>query len=294
MSEEHPHSSRFGLILMLVAIGGSAIAVFGWHFLSNRNAGLDTSGFDMSATIDTRRPMAVAPVTAAPAAQSSLMVKSEAGMSALNPGASTPAATKDAGSANAKADPALTLKDALIQNEQAARAYILRMQAQYPSIGQYGRDWMANPELRALRDQYWKDKDPIKFAYGVAKSDGFGPLVKKYARDPGIRAVLIGAVKEAPAGLIKAVGGAVSGNTVVKELVDTVIQAVGLPASLVSVLGGKDSKAPDTNQIMTDIMSSPDVKKSLNNQQSPVSLDQKDIDKAKESAPNGFRPLGGR
>jgi hypothetical protein len=46
---------------------------------------------------------------------------------------------------------------------------------------------------------------------------------------------------------------------------------------------------------MSEIMNSDAVKKSMGDQKGPVSLDPKDIEKAKEKVPNnGFVPFGGR
>jgi hypothetical protein len=310
MSDEpKQRSSRAGLILVLLAVGGSAIGVVGWHMASNRNAGLDTSGFDMSTTPDPAHSAAPpffapsarsAPWASAPAQQTSLgMVKGDEGMRVVGPGASTP--TKRAGASGAEKAPAnpkeaaaLSFKEAAIKNEKIVDAFVRKMQTKYPSIGRYGRDWAASPELRALRDQYWKEKDPLKFAYGLAKSGDFGKLIKKYATDAGIRDTLIQGIKEAPPGLISAVGGVAQNDKVSKDLLTTIIGAVGLPKSLTGFLDGSDAKAPDQNQVMSDIMNSDDMKKAMKNPpQGAVPLDQKDVDKAKEAAPNnGFTPLG--
>ncbi len=298
-----PHTSRAGLIVTIVAVLGSAVSVLIWHLVSNKNAGLDTSGFDMSTAPDSRPVVRPALISAAPApvAPTSLgMVKSDAGLSTgmrpAPPAAATPAAAeKPAAPADPKDAAVMGFKEAAAQNEKAVDAYVRRMQAKYPSIGQYGKDWVKHKDLVALRDQYWKDKDPLKFAYGLAKSDGFGQLVKKYATDPGIRAVLLGGLKEAPPALMGAVGGLVTNDNVAKDLMNTVMKATGLPPSLVPFLSGSDTKAPDANAVLGDIMKSPDVQKSLQNQPAPVSINQQAIDKAKEQAPNnGFTPLGGR
>ena len=100
MSAEHPHSSRFGLILTFVAIGGSAVAVLAWQLYSNRHAGLDTSGFDMSATIDSRPARHAAVSGPAPVAQQTSlgMVKHDEGMSVMSPGSSTPTKPQESAS----------------------------------------------------------------------------------------------------------------------------------------------------------------------------------------------------
>lgn len=306
MSDEPTHqTSRAGAILVLLAVGGSAIGVAAWHLLSNRSAGLDTSGFDMSAAPDSsQNPAPPSFPASAPSARetdhpTSLgMVKGDKGMRVVGPGASTPKASGSTGAAANPASPkeaaVLTFKEAASKNEKFVDAFVRRMQAKHPSLGRYGKDWAASPELRALRDQYWKDKDPLKFAYGLAKSNDFGKLVKKYGTDPGIRDVLITGIREAPPSLMGAVGGIFQNDKVAKDLVTTVIKAVGLPASLTGFLDGADAKTPDQNQVMADIMGSADLKKAMSNQQAPVPLDQKDAEKPQDAAPNGFTPLGGR
>lgn len=295
-----------GVILVLLAVGGSAIGVVGWHLLSNRNAGLDTTGFDMSTTPDPANSAAPpsfpasSPSAMAPAPQTSLgMVKGDASMRVGGPGASTSKAAGASGATpnptNPKEEAALTLRDAAIKNEKLVDAFVRRMEKKHPSITQFGKDWAASPELRALRDQYWKEKDPLKFVYGIAKSNDFGKLVKKYATDAGIRDAIVTGAREAPPNLTAAVGGVFQSDKVAKDLVTTVIKAVGLPASLAGMLDGSDSKPPDSNQIMSDIMNSGDMKKAMQNKQNPVSLDQQSVDKAKDAATNnGFTPLGGR
>ncbi len=302
MSEEHPHkTSRLGVILVLVAVGGSAIGVAGWHLLSNRSAGLDTSGFDMSTTPEPSQSAAPpsfpapAPAASAPAQQTSLgMVKGDAGMRVVGPGASTPKPASASGSTPNPTDPkqaaALSFKEAALKNEKIVDAFVRRMEKKHPSITQYGRDWAASPELRALRDAYWKDKDPLKFAYGLAKSNDFSKLVKKYSGDPGIRDALITGIKEAPPSLTGAISGVAQSDGVTKSLISTVIKAVGLPASLTGFLDGGEVKAVNRDQVMSDIMNSEDMKKAMKNQAAPA-VPLTDQDKKPEQ-PNGFQPLG--
>jgi len=297
MSEEFSHqTSRTGVILVCLAVGGSAVGVVGWHLLSNRNAGLDTSGFDMSSTPDTAKSAAppsfpaASPYAPEAAQQTSLgMVKGDAGMRAAPPkpsGASGAAANPT----DPKASAALSFKEAAIKNERLVDAFVRRMEKKHPSITKYGKEWAASPELRALRDQYWKEKDPLKFAYGLVKSKDFANLLKKYGGDPGIRDTLITGVKEAPPGLMAAIGGLLQSDTAVKDLTTAVIKAAGLPASVATMLDGGGAKPADSGQVMSDIMNSDDMKKAMKNQPAPaVSLPDKGAEPAQ---PNGFTPLG--
>lgn len=309
MSEEPRHqTSRAGVILVAIAVGGSAVAVVGWHLMSNRGAGLDTSGFDMSTAPDpaqspipTFRPAAPA-AAPEPVQQTSLgMVKGDKSITIVSAGASTPkpagSSGAAAGSPSDKEDANATMKSKAAKYEKLVYNFVRRMEAKHPSITQFGRDWAASPELRAIRDQYWKEKDPLKFAYGVAKSKDFAGLVKKYAADPGIRDALVTGIKESPPDLTAAAGGILKSDTVAKGLVTSVVKAVGLPASLTGMIDGSDTKAPDQNAIMSDIMNNPEMKKLQGKQQAAVPLNQGSLDKAKDAAQqnnNGFTPLGGR
>lgn len=309
MSEEPQHkTSRLGVIFVVVAVGGSAVGVAGWHLMSNRNAGLDTSGFDMSASPDLAASKAPpsfpagAPSAGAPAAPNSLgMVKRGEGVTIVGAGTSgsskpAPPKSGDAGATANPTDPrqaaALSFKEAAAKNEKFVDSFVRRMERKHPSLTRYGKDWAASPELRALRDQYWKEKDPLKFAYGLAKSKDFAGLVRKYGSDPGIRDVLITGIKEAPPSLTGAVGGLFQNDGAVKGLVNTVVKAVGLPASLVGFLDGGAPKPVDRNQVMADIMASDDMKKAMKNQPAPaVALPDQGQQPPSEQT-NGFTPLG--
>jgi len=313
MDDEPRHqTSNAGKLFVLVAVFGSAIGVVGWHLLANRNPDIDTSGFDMSTAPESERPAArlpdpPAPVETAaapgPAVANSIgMVKGGAGMIASGgqppPQAAAPQAGRpDKAPASPKDEAALSFKDAAIKNEKLVDAFVRRMEVKHPTLKQYGKDWAASPELRALRDQYWKDKDPLKFAYGMAKSGDFGKLLKKYAGDPAMHDVLMSGIKEAPPSLMGAAASVLANDQVAKDLVTTVTKAFGIPASVTDVMtGGDDVKQPDANQVMAEIMNSDAAK---GQPPGAVPLDQKDFGKAEEAAKqavpnNGFTPLGGR
>lgn len=245
MSEEPvSYTGRFVALLVAVAVGGSAVAVVGWHLLFKRDVSkLDTSGFDIRAAPDNslRRAQGLdrraARSAAAPTPESSSlgMVKSGAGLRVVSPG--SPNSRPGAATARQKEKAARSLKAAAIKHEKFFDGLGRRMEAKYPSLTQYGKDWVSYPDLRALRDQYWRDRDPIKFAYGMVKSDNFGKLLKKYSNDPGVRAFLTETIKQAPADLRSAVGQVFQSDYVAKGLVNTVTKSLGLPPGLTSFLG---------------------------------------------------------
>jgi hypothetical protein len=253
-------------MLVALALSASAAGVLAWHLIANRSHNqIDTSGFDLTATPDSRRRPIVVNTTPDPNQSSSLvMLKSDPGVRVAGSG-STPAPSA-AAKTSPKEKASLSLRNSMIKNERFIEAFGRRMEARYPSIGNYGRDWAAAPDLRALRDQYWRDRDPIKFAYGLAQSKSFGRLIKKYAADPGVRAFVMEGVKQAPADLLGAAGQVFQNDRVVKDLVKGVTSSLGLPPSLTAFLGDDNAKAPDQNQVLSEIMQSPEVQKAMQNQ----------------------------
>lgn len=274
MSDEpQPQSGRAGMIFVVLALASSAIGVAGWYLNSNRGPGFDTSGFDMSTgELSAQAPasQAGAPAPAAEAPKTSLgMSMADESMvvagGALKPVAAGAAASDAANSSDPKQAAVLAFQDSAIKNEKSVSAYIRRMEAKHPSITQYGKDWAASPELSALRDQYWKDRNPLTFAYGLAKSGDFKKLLKKYANDPGVRDVILSGFKEVPGDLVAATGRLTQHDTVVNDLATTVIGSAGLPPSVATMLGsGADAKLSDQNKVISEALNSEQAKKALN------------------------------
>jgi hypothetical protein len=181
--------------------------------------------------------------------------------------ARTPAATpkpgapdeSKGGATDPKTAAALSFRDAVIKNEDRVRQFGRAMEAKYPSITEYGKDWVSHDDLRALTKAWHEDKDSLKFAYGVARSENFAKLVKKYAADPGIHAFLVEGVKTAPMELIGAASGVCANDRVIKDLAQTVAKAAGLPPSITSLFGGAQPgmQAPDANKVVSEILADP-------------------------------------
>lgn len=278
MSDEAPARKGPGVILVIVAVGGSAVAVGGWYLFSNRSAAsVDNSGFDFAVAPETRRPVVETPAAESGAAPGSMpasslgMLQADDGIRVAGSGGSS-AAPKPVEDPKEKA--AMSMKEAVLKYESKANEYGRRMEAKYPSLTQYAKDWNSYPDLKSLGQQWRRDKDPVKFLYGVVKSDNFGKIVKKYAHDPGVHAFVTNGVKEAPSDLIGAAGGVFQNDHLVKDLVGTVMTSMGLPASLTAMLGGGEVKPPDEKQILKEVMSGAGVQEALKKQQGAVALPQ--------------------
>ena len=255
MDEQEPRRGGGGWI-----VGGtlffSFVGVVGWYFVSNsKEPSFSNRGFDVRA-ISTPKPIASSSYSPPAQPQSGIMIKSDPGLRVLDSGAGVPASRKPA-SAGAGEDPKASFRDAARRNETTVRAYAEKMTRRYPSVAQYGRDWMSYPDLRKLNDDYMRDHDPAAFMAGLARSPNFGKLVRKYASDPGIRAFVIQGVQQAPGELMSAAGDALRNDTVVKNLVANVGQALGLPSSMMAVINGGQV---DQSQVMSEVMNNPQLR----------------------------------
>ncbi|MDX6771121.1 MAG: hypothetical protein SF051_16445 [Elusimicrobiota bacterium] len=266
--------SRGGAILVAAAVGVSAVGVLGWHLLQNRGDDrerLDVSGFDLAAAPTGTRPVLPLPAPAdAPAPASSLgMLKADEGVRVVESNASSDSSPSQAANkARKQQEAGQSFQQLAKKHEKKVRSYFMKATAKYPSVRQYGRDWMSYPDLKKLNDDYFRDRDPVKFMKGVAKSENFGKLVKKYSTDPAIRAVVIDAAKQAPSDLMAAGLDYLNEDRVIKDLVGTVAKGMGLPSSLMAIFDdGKGAKV-DQNQVMSDIMkNNPEARKAMEGQQ---------------------------
>ena len=260
---------RLGALLVAVAIGASAVGVLGWHLVSNRGEALDVSGFDLSASPAEPRTQAVpartAPAEAPPPASSLGMLRADAGVSVA--GESAPARTSATGAPqDAKRKAHADFAEATRKNERSIRAFAERMTSRYPVIRQYGRDWMSQPDLRKLNDDYMRDHDPVKFMLGLSRSENFSKLVRKYAGKPEIREFIVQGMKQAPTELTGAALGALQNDRVLKDLVKSVVAGVGLPPSLTALIDGGDASKIDQRQVMSEMLNNPALQKSVGSQ----------------------------
>lgn len=263
-----PREGRLGGLLVALLIVGSAAGVLGWYALTNRKGPvLDYSGFDLN-SVTPEKHVLISDANSAPSQPTSgIMIKSDPGLNVVDGNASAPAANHPAGPA--AGDPKADFRDVARRNEATVRDFAIKMTRKYPSVRQYGKDWMSYPDLRKLNDDYMRNHDPAAFMAGLARSPNFGKLVRKYATDPGIRAFVINGVQQAPGELLSAAGAALSNDAVVKNLVSNVGQALGLPPSIMAVVGGG---RVDQSKVVSDVLSSPQLKGAMQGQSPPVAL----------------------
>lgn len=283
MSETpQPRTGRFATVLVTLVVAGSAVGVLGWHLLANRSNGrMDAAGFDLDDAPKTAATPGgeASSVTAEPAAPSSLgSFKAEEGMriaedSAASKGALSAAARAQQEKEKKREDFAKTSR----KYEAGTRDFAVRMTQKYPVVRQYGKDWMSYPDLKKLNDDFMRDRDPVKFMLGLAQSQNFGKMMKKYAGSPEIREFALGALKQSPLELKGAVAEVISDNRVIKDLVTNIARGMGLPPAATTGFTGGDGAPPsqaDQGKAVSDMMNDPEMKKMLpqGQQAAPVNL----------------------
>lgn len=272
--------SRGGALVVAGVILVSLVGVVGWYLFQNRGGdreNLDVTGFDLASAPQSQRPAVPLPQAPEPAQpESSLgMLKADAGMRVVDGNASGESGTARAAASKAaeSADSAKTLGELCKKYEKRVHTYFLAKTRQYPSVRDYGREWMKYPDLKKLNDEYFRDRDPVKFMKGLAKSENFGKLVKKYSTDPAIRNVVIDAAKQAPSDLMAAGMDYLNKDKAIKDLVGGVAKGMGLPASLMTIFDeGKGAKV-DQQQVMSDILkNNPEAQKAAEKQNSGIRI----------------------
>jgi hypothetical protein len=273
---------RGGALVVAGVILVSLVGVVGWYLFQNRGGdreSLDVSGFDLASAPQSQRPAVPLPAAPEPAQpESSLgMLKADAGMRVVDGNASGESGTARAAASKASeaAESAKSLGDLCKKYEKRVHTYFLAKTKQYPSVRAYGREWMSYPDLKKLNDDYFRDRDPVKFMKGLAKSENFGKLVKKYSTDPAIRGVVIDAAKQAPSDLMAAGMDYLNKDKAIKDLVGGVAKGMGLPASLMAIFDeGKGAKV-DQQQVMSDILkNNPEAQKAAEKQNSGIRIGQ--------------------
>ena len=123
----------------------------------------------------------------------------------------------------------------------------MRYTERYPAILQYGEDWMKQPDLKKLNDDYMADHDPVRFLRGLAAAKSFPELTSKYARDPAIQSFVKEALKEMPHDVLTAASGMLVEDGVLRVLLSDAGQALGLPQTFTEGLANY-GKAPPSGQ----------------------------------------------
>ena len=260
-------------LLAVLVVGLSFLGGMGYHYMQrgSEKAVADTSGFDLSTAIEAKS----GPSSAAPAqtSRSSLgMVQTGLPGMQIDSQGNTNQNTSQQAQPGAK----MSFTQAVHASENKIRALAVKYTQKYPVIGQYGREWMSHPDLKALNDDYMRDRDPIKFIKGVSQSKNFGAMVKKYATNPTMSAFVKEGIGAAAPGAMGAAMDFMKQEKAVKDVITNVASSMGLPPALLGGLAGGGSAPPvDEKQVMGQIMgSNPDLQKAMQGNLDPSKIPQ--------------------
>lgn len=242
MSQERAprrRSSMATLLPTVLVLAASAVGTAVYQALQENKSAEppDATGFDVAAIEE----------AAAPSASPTAPNPPKGSLTA-------PAGTEELrfGEKASPAPAALSFKEAVWNSERMVRNLAIAYTKKYPLIAHYGRDWMSYPDLKKLNDDYMRDRDPVKFMKGVARSKNFGKIVKKYASAPPIQSFVKEAIGKAPPQALSASMEYATREGAVKQLVYDVSVSLGLPPGLLA--GALEGGAVDQKKIMGRIM----------------------------------------
>ena len=254
MSQNAPRRSSLGwAFLAALAVGGSAVAVMVYQLAQKEKPAADTSGFDIAKANEDRNPAPGGAPTRGP---------TQSGLEMVKPGGADKMSVAAGGNPASARQATKDFTDAIHQAEGQVQALAISYTKRFPSIAQYGRDWMSYPDLKKLNDKYMNDHNPIKFLRGLAQSKNFGRLVAKYAADPAIQSFVKENMSQAPRAVTTSAMGVLKEDGLVKDLVSNTASALGLPPAMTSGLldGGKVDRQQVMGQIIQD---HPELQQSL-------------------------------
>jgi hypothetical protein len=245
MSEEGPSRSSTGAaVLAVLVVAGSAVGVMIYQLSQKEKSPTGLAGFDLSKTQENRPSGGAVPLPGGPAPDRTMFQSDDIKVRFGEGGASSPQAAAQKAT--------LSFTEACRKSEGKAQALAQAYTKRYPSIAQYGRDWMSHPDLKRLNDDYMRDHDPVAFLRGVARSKNFAKLMVKYAQDPALQALVKEGIAKAPGELTSSAMSLLKEDAVIKRVVANVAEALGLPPALTAGLlgGGK----VDEKQVMGQVL----------------------------------------
>lgn len=245
-----PPRSKLSLLLLILAIGGSAIGVYIYQTIqANRKTQLDASGFDVAQTTD--KPAALSATTGAPSQDQSNMMTVQTGLPGMH--FSRSGNTSSAGPAEDQGKKAADDFTQLCRaNEAKVRSFAIAWTRKSVVLQAYGKEWMSYPDLKKLNDDYMRDHDPVSFLRGLAQSDNFATMAKRYAGQPDIQHAAQEGMKQAPPELFNSAVAYANKDSIIKTMVDKIAQSLGLPPGIMgSAAGGQ----VDTSKVMDSVLS---------------------------------------
>lgn len=115
------------------------------------------------------------------------------------------------------------------RHEGRFRELAVRYTRKHPAVARFGVEWMRQPDLRRLNNEWAQRRDPIHFAFGAADSENFHKLLARYGARPEFQAFLVEALRAAPGELSDAFGEYLGSDAGARALAERFSRTAGLP-----------------------------------------------------------------
>lgn len=152
---------------------------------------------------------------------------------------------------DAKGGAELGLAEAAKRNENWFRNFTIKYQTKHPIVYAWGKEWITYPELRKARDDYYQNRNPVRFAFQVASSPNLAKMVSKYSSNPAMRGYVTDLAANAPSEVVKAFTNYLMKDNTATKLVERFAAAAGLPPALAA---GFTGKRVDEKEVMKQIL----------------------------------------
>lgn len=229
-AKRRPRGHKVEAVILLILLADVGIAVFAWHLYQSRKSSVDSSGLDLSKAPEISQPLRLPPESLPPEPRSSMqyLIPDRRPVRGPAPSGQEPSQA-GAGRGGGASGP----QDAVVT--KALRVYYgLKKSPRFRgsrAIAEWQKEFLSYPDLKAINDEYQKDRDPLRFLAHMARSPNFQGMALKYLSHPDLRQFLA-----AMAGS-EEVGGA-AGVFLKEPAILSSVKGLGL-------LGGAGAGGPD-------------------------------------------------
>lgn len=122
-------------------------------------------------------------------------------------------------------------RDFVLKEEQQMRKAWFKRLKESPVVQAYEKEWMSQPDLRALKEKYHREKNPVSFVKELSGSKNFYKLVAKYGTNREMISTLMDALKTVSPEAMKRANKAMNLDDMVGKFVDGFGKEVGVPIS---------------------------------------------------------------
>lgn len=122
-------------------------------------------------------------------------------------------------------------REFVLKEEHGMRKAWFKRLKESPVVRAYEKEWMSQPDLKALKEKYTLEKNPVSFIKELSGSKNFYKLVAKYGTNREMISTLMDALKTVSPEAMKRANKAMNLDDMVGKFVDGFGNEVGVPIS---------------------------------------------------------------